>query len=107
MTEKVTYNDDFIKDFTEIWNRHMANKPTTTPKGEWETIDCYRASKGNVVYMRVNKKLGLYMPELITGSVCESDIRDNEEEAMLLFNQYVAKAFSKTWNEAKKRKGVK
>lgn len=106
MTEHTNYNDDFIKEFTEIWNRHMANLPTATPKGDWETVDRYVANDNSRVYMRVNRKLGLYMPELIMGSVTESDIRENEADAILLFNQYVAKAFSRAWNAEKRRKGA-
>lgn len=107
MVERTNYEDDFIKEFTEIWERHMANNPTATPKGEWETIDRYVANDNSRVYMRVNRKLGLYMPELIMGSVTESDVRDNEADAVVLFNAYVAKAFSRANSRGNKKGGAK
>lgn len=93
MTE---YNDNFMEEFTAIWERFTHRLETSKTNGKWETIDRYVANDTNRVYMRVNRELGLFMPELIMGTVTESDVRDNEGDAVLLYNAYIAKAFSRS-----------
>ena len=97
------YDDSFIEEFTKIWERHNVTKEQAMPKGKWETIDRYVASPDAKVYMRVNKVLGLYMPELVLRNRTESDVRDNEADAIALFNVYVARAFSQTQSKPERR----
>lgn len=85
-------NDDFVQDFTAIWNAHMVTAETAAPSGRWETVDRFIASRDFKVYMRANKSLGLYMPEFITPSHTSGDVRDNIVDAYAIFNTYVAQA---------------
>lgn len=100
----VEYNDNFMEEFTKIWERHNVRKETAQPVGKWETIDRYVANDNSRVYMRTNKTLGMYMVELIMGNVVESDVRDDEHDAIDLFNSYVAKAFSHSMENTKRKK---
>ena len=105
---EIRNDDNFMREFTEIWNRHQVSAETAQPNGKWETIDGYYASRDNKAFLRANKKLGLYMCELLRDdNSCSSDIRDNESDARDLFNKYVAMCFERQRHIEKQKGGRK